>query len=111
MAIYPELFQAYSSARVPVNNIKTEVAADGTVRAQNNYSATVYNFSIIHPYLTTAEKDSIQTFYNTNKALPFTFNFAKDSADYTLIFLGEPNFNKVTANYWTVTTKAIGTLV
>lgn len=110
MATYPDLDQAYESSRVALNNIKTEVAADGTLRGQNNYSATVYNFSIVHPYITTAEKESIETFYNANSDISFTFNYAKDSADYTLLFLGEPNFNKVTASFWIVTTKAIGSL-
>ena len=111
MATYPVLDQSYSSTRKALNNVKTEVAADGTIRGQNNYSKTVYNFSIVHPYISDTEQASVQTFYNANSDVSFTFNYAKDGADYTLIFIGEPEFNKATANYWNVTTKAIGSLV
>ena len=110
MATYPVLDQDFSSTRKAVNNIKTEVAADGTLRAQNNYSATVYQFNVVHPYISDTEQASVQTFYNANNDVSFTFNYAKDGADYTLIFLGEPEFNKMTANYWNVTMKAMGTL-
>jgi len=110
MATYPVLKQSYSSTRSAISNVKIEIAADGTQRGQNNYSKTVYNFNIMHPYLTDDEQTSIQSFYDANSDIPFTFNYAKDLENYTLIFTQEPDFNKVTYNRWDVTMKAIGSI-
>ena len=108
MALYPSLPQSYESTRSVLSHIKTDIAADGTVRAQNFYSNTVYSFSIKHPLLTDVEKNNLEMFYELNSRLNFTFEYAVDKANYTLIFQGEPQFDKVAFNYWNVTVNAIG---
>lgn len=111
MATYPALDIDYNSTRKPIENKKIDVAADGTLRSRKDYSKTVYEFSIVHPLLSTTDKDSIQTFYDANDSVTFTFNYAADSADYTLIFKGEPEAHQAIYNKWNVTMKAIGTKV
>ena len=75
MAIYPDIAQDEESIRKPLPSVKIEVAADGALRGRENYSETIYQFTIVHSLITAAEKDSIQTFYETNNVLAFTFNY------------------------------------
>lgn len=111
MAIFPVLGQSYSSSRKALPDVKVDVADDGTAHAQSFYSKTQYELNIIFPLLSNTEQSSIQDFYNTNKALEFVFNRAADGLDYTVIFLAEPDFNKVNHNNWVVTLKARGVLL
>lgn len=111
MASYPVLLQDAKSRRKPVNSIKVDLAGDGTPRGRVMHSKTVYNFTVTHPLISTIDRDSIQTFYDTNKDLEFTFVWDADGLSYTLMFLGEPDPTWVAAGYWNVTMNAIGTKI
>ena len=108
MATYPVIDQSPDSTRKAVDNIKVEVSADGSIRGQNFYSKTVYQLSIVHPFILEADKLLIESFYDANKDVSFTFNMDADSTDYTLIFKGEPDYKKVSKNVWLVTMNAVG---
>lgn len=111
MATYPVLNQSYESTVSPIDNNKVSTSADGTLRAKVTYSETVFELNVVHPFLSTTDKDSIITFYNTNKNLNFTFNLASESQDYTCIFKSQPEVQKISSSFWNVTMKAIGTQV
>ena len=111
MATYPVLNQDWFSTRTPVTNTKIDLSADGTVRGTTQFSNTVYDFNIKHPLITTAEKNSIQTFYDTNKNLTFSFVYDGDSATYNLVFKNEPQMVPRAPGYWDVIMSAIGNKV
>lgn len=109
MAIYPALNQEWSSTRNPVTNTKIDLATDGTVRGTSQFTETVYDFTIKHPLITTDQKNSIQTFYDTNKNLLFQFVYDGDSLTYDLVFKNEPTVIPRAPGYWDVMLYAIGT--
>ncbi len=108
MAAYPTIGQGKSSKRVPISANKIDIASDGTLRARTDFSSNIYQFSIVHETITEAEKDSIESFYDTNASLNFTFTFDADLTVYECVFNNVPLSRWVGENVWLVTTTFTG---
>jgi len=106
---YPSVAQGTESKFVPINSNKLDIASNGTVRARVTYVNDVFNATVIHPYITETEKDSILTFYDSNKTgSGFDFVRIADGLTYTLIFNGRPEVYRHNSTWWSVISKMIG---
>ena len=53
-------------------------------------TTSVYVFSVTHPGLTVAQRDTVVSFYGTNRLLEFTFDPPDDPYTYDCRFTAEP---------------------
>ena len=87
MATYPTtLKQSYASQINRVSGLKTERGGNGTLWIRKMYTATKFDFKVVHASLTKAEHDALQAFYVTNVGIAFDFVWNGDGATYTNCF-------------------------
>jgi hypothetical protein len=87
MAAYPTLpIDARESKRTPRDGREEDPAGDGAVRVRKLY-ADKFDFDIKHPYLTSAQMTTLQSFYNSNAtASTIDLTWPEDSVVYTVRF-------------------------
>jgi len=107
MAAYPSIPIDNSTQISADGGISVDRAEDGTIRGRVSYAETVYTMKLVHTLLTSTQRDTLMTFYDTNKALSWTFTY--DSDTYTLRFMGAPQHQHLSGGWWNVTVSAIGT--
>lgn len=84
MATYPTtLKQSYDSQIIRASGIKTERGGNGSLWIRRMYTATKYDFKVVHASLTKSEHDTLQAFYVTNLGIAFDFVWNGDGATYT----------------------------
>lgn len=86
MASYPDIEQLYGSTNDEDDGTIIERSVNGTPRLRTYYTSTRRTFKIIHD-LSEADKDTLLTFYTTNKIINFTFTWAGDATAYTCKFI------------------------
>lgn len=84
MADYPAIATDRASQRTPRAGLIMDVADDGAPRGRAMYSSTLYDFTLIHPYITAAAKNSIMSHYAAHKAVPFGYTWPADAAIYSV---------------------------
>lgn len=91
------------------DDIKVDVADDGTVRGRVGFEDTVlYRGAIVHTLATTTEKGQHLAFYQANKLTEFTFTHGADT--YTLRFSRHPRYKHTNGGRWRIEAPVIGTL-
>ena len=101
MADYPTLPTSYGSDPVPVRESRlADRSDDGTLRVRS-FGADKHTVSIEHPWLTTAQKSTLDTFYSTNRLLEFTYTSPTDASVKTCVFLDAPKYKREYGDYWT----------
>lgn len=63
---------------------------DGVAVVLNYYDNSMFAGVIVVPFATTAERDTIRTFYIDNKVIVWTFVHPGDGKTYSLLFANEP---------------------
>ena len=84
----------------PVNGLKTDISEGGDVRAVNLGANNVYRVEITHPLLDATDRDSLISFYNTNKNTVLTVT-AGDGNTYDCLITQEPEVQVVTPTRFT----------
>lgn len=109
MAAFPTLKQDPSTSIAPISGRSLDISTGGTIRGRDLHSETVYDITCVNILVTDAEKGTVETFYDTNKNLEFTWTYAGDSTTYDVVFVIRPQFTWTSHGFWTVTTKMRGT--
>lgn len=86
MAAYPTLPQTEGTKLVPRPGLMKRVATNGVARTRALSSATRYDPVIQHKGLTLAQFQALQTFYETNRAIPFTIVYNPEGITLTCLF-------------------------
>ncbi len=99
---YPAFPQLIGSKAEPKSGIRIDRGSCGDVRSQILYSADRKIFTVKHR-LKSADKDTLDSFYNDFKALEFTFTWAADNQNYDCIFMDAPQYIPIGAGWFDVT--------
>ena len=88
MASYPSAIpQDPDSEEIVRDPLLVSYARSGTVKARRLQPAKKRSFVVVHKFLTATEKATLQTFFDTNRALTLTFAWNDVPATtYTVIF-------------------------
>jgi hypothetical protein len=92
VAAYPSLTQLLNSTEEWVDDIVLDRAVNGTVKARAFFAAKKRRFVLQHD-LSSTDRATLQTFYNTNRLLAVTLTWAADAQSYTCLFEGPPKIN------------------
>ena len=92
---------------VPSDGITSDVADDGTIRGLVNFADTVYVGQLVYSYIDSTDRNTLQTFYDTNKAL--SFSFAYDGDTYTMRYIRHPRKRRMVGGWWRMTVDIHGT--
>lgn len=65
MAAYPTTPEFRTVIR-PLTRTRTFVSESGVPRQQNLGEETAFRIEVVHPFITSAQVSTLQTFYNTN---------------------------------------------
>ena len=96
MATYPAFAQLQGSSEEVVDDIKFERAVDGSGRGRVMYSAPKRRFTVKHR-LEIDDKESLITFYDTNRGTIIDFVWAGDGLTYSCAFERAPRLNWIGA--------------
>lgn len=88
MANYPTIPQ--KTRVVPTNDIITEISDAGDVRSANLAAKQVYRLTLQHPLLTLTERNTLVSFWGTNKNLVVTVD-GGNGETYDCLFTNEPS--------------------
>ena len=99
MANYPSFGQLDSSQETIQDGLLISRASNGAARGRSLYAAKKRGFTVAHN-LSAADKATLETFYDTNKALSVTFVWAGDSVSRTCIFPSPPKFTPLAGPRW-----------
>ncbi len=102
MPTYPNLGQDINSTETVLDDVQLEYAANGKLRGRAFYAAPKKEFSVVHT-CTTADKTTLESFYNTNRVTSFDFTWIIDNTSHTCRFKGPPQFSMIGGEFWTAT--------
>jgi len=91
MAYYPSLPVYRSSATERASGHMAERATNGALKVRRLYSSEKTDFTLDH-WLTSAEKASLESFYQSNRDLDVSLVWAEDGATYTVRFVAAPQY-------------------
>jgi hypothetical protein len=91
MAAYPTLNAQRSSSTARNSGHDAVRATNGALKVRRMFSAEKTDFTIDH-WLTSAEKSTLESFYQANKDLDVAFTWAEDGVTYTVRFASAPQF-------------------
>lgn len=104
MAAYPSIGLRYSIK--PESKQIPDISAAGTIRTVDLGEDVVYRINIEHPLIESTDKDTLLTFYSTNKASVNTITLAGDTYDIT--FAEDYTIKQDSATYFTLSTVVYG---
>jgi hypothetical protein len=99
MANYPSLTQTAESGEDWIDDNAIDRSVNGTAKGRIFFTTKKRGFSIRH-VLTAAEKSTLASFYDTNRALYVTLTWAGDGAQYDCLFERPPQFRYLGAGLW-----------
>jgi hypothetical protein len=96
MPAYPDICQAAGTILVPrpSGSVRNRVATNQVVRTRSLASTQFLDPTVVHVGLTSAELSTFMAFYNTNRALTFTYTHMPDGSTRTCVFSGEKPFSR-----------------
>ena len=92
MAAYPSFPQLVGSTEEWVDDIILDRAVGGGVKSRSFFAAKKRRFLVSHS-LNATDRGTLQTFYNTNRALAITFVWNGDGQTYTCLFEEAPKIH------------------
>lgn len=103
MASYPALRIDDGTEESWADDRMISRARSGAVKGRLLAAAKKRVFRVEHKYLSASDKDTLETFYDTNRALEFDFTLLGDT--YTVIFGDKDglNFRPATGGQWSIT--------
>ena len=107
MAAYPSI--GMRTVVSPVASIIIDTAVSGAVRGIDLSAEDVFEIEVIHPFISAADRNTIISFYNTNKALIVALD-AADGNTYDVMFKARPTVEVINATWFTVTANMVGNI-
>jgi hypothetical protein len=86
---------------------KTDIMENGAIRQRDFTSVVIYEFQVIHSYLTQSEAESVVSNWNSNRITAQSFTWI-DSVAYTVRYMSPPVMTHMVGEYWSITTQLIG---
>lgn len=100
-AVYPaDLSFCLDTEVITQSGIRIDRASNGDVRGQVLYDDDRKDFSLVHKAIDLTDKDLLDTFYTTNKALEFTLPWI-DDVGYNVMFAGAPKYTLLGGSRYT----------
>ena len=90
--------------------IRSDVSDSGAVRAVDLSEELSYSIEVTHPLLDATDRDTILSFYASNRNT-FTQISPGDGRDYDMLITTEPTVKVVTPIRFTLTSKMVGNKV
>ena len=106
MPAYPTT-PAYKSTVKPISRTRFKTTESGKARGNNLAGETLYRITVEHPFITSSQVTTLQTFYDTNKDADNTIT-ANDGRTYDVNFESDFTFNTTNQTYFTAKTTLIG---
>lgn len=106
MASYPTT-PAFKSTVKPISRTRFRTTESGKARGNNLAGETLYRITVEHPFITSAQVTTLQTFYSTNKDSDNTIT-ANDGRTYDVNFEQDYGFSTTNATYFVAKTTLIG---
>lgn len=100
MATYPTLSTSYGSDLKPVNGISVDRAEDGTARVRSFHVSDKGTFPVAHPWLSAANKSTLDAFYAANRLLPFDYTSPTDSVLRVCVFAAPIRYTRKPGEFW-----------
>jgi len=91
----------------PRNSRRVDVSDAGTVRLVALSEETAFTIDITHPIIDSTDRDTLLTFYQTNKNNTNTITLA--GSTYDVLFAGDYAVESVSASYYTLSVTLVGT--
>ena len=110
MAAYPTGLNMSTELRDTEGEV-TVPASGGIARTIDHDQSKVYEMVITHTQISAAQKATIDTFFDTNRRLLFTFDPELDTQTYNCLFLEAPTWRTRTGITWTGRVRIRGTRV
>lgn len=90
--------------------LEFDVDVSGNLRGRSLYEQDLYTISVKHNLISTAQKESIELFYTTNKTTFNSFTYDGDDTAYNVYFAkdGAPIYAWIAPNAWKVELKFVG---
>jgi hypothetical protein len=104
MAAYPSIGLQHDIK--PANQRRVSISEAGTVRFVNLGDATAYTIRLTHPIINSTDRDTLLTFYTTNKNNVNTITLA--GAAYNVHFLHDYEVESLSASYFTLSVTLAG---
>lgn len=99
---YPDLPTAYGSDPKPIAMIKIDRAEDGSARGRA-VGGDKMIIPLEHPYLSSADKTTLDAYYAANRLLEFDYVSKADGNTYTCMFAKAPRYEVHPGSRWTAT--------
>lgn len=106
MAAYPNFHQLVGTALIGDGGEEMARSVSGRPRIRTRFSQVWHVANIVHE-LDQADVETLKTFYEENKMIPFTFVYALDGQTYTLSFAQYPEIVPKGGGYSDVTVIAV----
>lgn len=103
MATYPDLPTSRGSDPEPLTKLEIDRAEDGTARARSYRAADKVKINVEHPYLTSAEKSTLDDFYTDNRLLAFDYESPSDGVTRSMLFVSPIQYRAEPGNRYTAT--------
>lgn len=104
MATFPSMIQMYGSGYSSDEGFRVSRSESGKPKIRSYYTGTVKSF-VMQFYITPAEKTTLESFYTTNKKIPFDFVFAGDGITYSCRFIDAIQYKPSAGDRWDVQVK------
>lgn len=100
MAIYPTTLKiGAESAMEQLDDLVLDRAVNGAARVRAYYTGRKRTFTVVHPAVALADRDSLLSFYDTNRLLPVSLVWI-DGTTYTCVFVKAPLTVPVVGGVW-----------
>lgn len=105
---YPAYPQERASRETRLSGRQLDRSTNGRPRVRAFYAAPKKEFTVVHPVLTTAEKEALEAFIAANASNAFDFRWGTDGVTYSVL-LGqvEPDYLQVAVGRWSVTVNLV----
>lgn len=83
MATYPDLDLSFQSTRETDGGVSLQLSPNGEPFTQSHFANNWFVFTLIHPLIPSSDKNTLETFWATNRDLAFDLTpYKKDNVNY-----------------------------
>lgn len=109
MATYPTFTDApsRSSKERWLDDLQVDRATNGTPKVRALYTTPKRAFTVVHEFVSAAEKATLEAFYLANRLLTISFVWAADGQTYTCNFAAPPQPEVAPGGRWNITVELI----
>jgi len=97
---YPVLPTSFKSDPSPIKSLEIDRAEDGTARVRSFFAADKSQIKIDHPWLSVAQKSTLDAFYAANRLLSFDYLSPTDNITRECVFAAPPKYERKYGEFW-----------